>query len=226
MRMYVLFGTGWQDHPGIDRQLGRGPSGVLSLLLTGGRERHRARLAIRSSRATPHEASGPRGRKSRRCRARLKEHTWKACEAELRGRPTVRQNPDGCGPPQPALFGPRGRRYLATSCCVWPHSAFPPGRLQRDLQLVALRFEHDRVDECSNGVCRALTALFVGSASEPVSGRGNGAPEFRFPHPVPFLSSPDIGNQGGRRRPCGSPAIATFSTSTSSRANSPSQLKP
>ena len=29
----------------------------------------------------------------------------------------------------------------------------------------------------------------VGSASESVSGRGNGAPEFRFPHPVPPLES-------------------------------------
>jgi hypothetical protein len=28
-------------------------------------------------------------------------------------------------PPQPALFGPRGRPYLATSCCLWPHSASP-----------------------------------------------------------------------------------------------------
>jgi len=45
----------------------------------------------------------------------------------------------------------------------------------------------------------------VGSVSEPVSGRGNGAPEFRFPHPVPLFSSPDMGNQGGRRRPCDSP---------------------
>jgi hypothetical protein len=49
MRMYVLFGTGWQGYPGIDRQLGRAPQ-ELSLLFTGGRERHRARLAILSSR--------------------------------------------------------------------------------------------------------------------------------------------------------------------------------
>ena len=29
----------------------------------------------------------------------------------------------------------------------------------------------------------------VGAASEPLSGRGNGAPEFRFPHPVPPFES-------------------------------------
>jgi hypothetical protein len=34
----------------------------------------------------------------------------------------------GCGPPQPSVFGPRGRQYPATSCCLWLRSAFPPGR--------------------------------------------------------------------------------------------------
>ena len=33
-------------------------------------------------------------------------------------------NTAGCTPPQPTLFGPRGRRYLATSWCLWTRSAF------------------------------------------------------------------------------------------------------
>jgi hypothetical protein len=64
MPMYVLFGTGWQDHPGIHRQLGRGPLRsrfFCSLAVASGIGRT---LAIRrSSRATRHEAPGPRREK-------------------------------------------------------------------------------------------------------------------------------------------------------------------
>jgi|RhiMethySRZTD1v2_1073278.scaffolds.fasta_scaffold00631_27 hypothetical protein len=44
--------------------------------------------------------------------------------------------------------------------------------------------------------CTRRRAPWALRASQCRAG-GNGAPEFRFPHPVPLLSSPDAGNQGG-----------------------------
>jgi hypothetical protein len=46
----------------------------------------------------------------------------------------------------------------------------------------------------------------VGYPSEPMSGRGNGAPEFRFPHPVPPSRVRTPGQPGRGRRSCDSPA--------------------
>jgi hypothetical protein len=45
-------------------------------------------------------------------------------------RPPPKRTPssDGCAPPQPTLFGPRGCRYPATSSSLWRRSAFLPSR--------------------------------------------------------------------------------------------------
>ena len=83
-------------------------------------------------------------------------------------------------PPQPTLFGPRGRRYPATSCCLRPHSAFPPGRLQRDLQLVAIAFRERtrRTKRAGRKRGRRLTARcrlrrgFNASARSPITQGG------------------------------------------------------
>ena len=61
--------------------------------------------------------------------------------------------------PQPTLFGPRGRLFPATACCLWLHSTFLQVALQRDLQLVAVGLEQDRLDQGTNGFLANPEAL-------------------------------------------------------------------
>ena len=68
---------------------------------------------------------------------------------------------DGNAPPRPTLFGPRGRRYLASTSVSGRTQHPRQVALQRDFQLVAIGLKHDRLDQCSNRFRRARPTLFV-----------------------------------------------------------------